>query len=455
MVAFQQIEGHSPSLGKDAKNVAATGNITKNIDSFLDFRRLGHAQHLLFEGDIKGRTGNIHRTRLCHAARAYQAETITVRIPNNPNTRRAALKGVQTCGSVWACPVCSKRIATQRGKEISQAIDYMTESGHIAIMVTNTARHGHQYTLKLFKTRFKAAHRRFVQSRRWRKLKQQFGIQHSIKAVEGTWGIENGWHYHQHAILFLSADELSAAGDDTFQNWIEEARQLWLDCLEKEGLDGIGEIAFDVQADHDVKKNYLAKLGLEADTSKLDYEASAGHNKTSGGAKIWQLLHRSWQGDKKAGELYLEWVEAMSGDQWITWTDGLKELCKIDEMTDEEASIFEGIEEEVQNQDLMDISDEEFAPVRKMQKVADLLEIAAKTRSEKVVRDWLGKLQIEFNNSHAAAEHERIEAQFRALDNKLANLRKGYNQRGEHPAADSEFWKLVDQWKSLKRRLVK
>lgn len=441
----------SASLGKDAKNVAASD--TKRIDSFSQYRKLGHAQHLLFESDIKGRTGNIHRTRLCHAARAYQAEAITVRIPNNENAKRASLKGVQTCGSVWACPVCSKRIATQRGKEISQAIDYMTEAGNVAIMVTNTARHGLEFTLKLFKNKFKAAHRRFVQHRRWRKLKDQFGIQHSIKAVEGTWGIENGWHYHQHAILFLSADTLTAAGNDAFQNWIAEARNLWLECLEKEGLDGVGEIAFDVQADHDVKKTYLAKLGLEDETSNLDYEASAGHNKTSGGAKIWQLLHRSWEGDRQASALYIEWVETMSGDQWITWTDGLKELCGINEMTDEEASMFEGIEEEVQNQDLMDISDEEFAPVRKLQKVADLLELAATTRSEKIVRDWLGELQIEFNNSHAAKERDRLEAQKRAIDDKLANMRKGYNKRNEHPAPDSEFWRLAEQSKQLAKRL--
>lgn len=444
-------KAQSATLGKDAKNVAA-GDITKHVDSFTDYRRMGHAQHLLFEGDVKGRSGNIHRTRMCHAARAYQAETITVRIPNNPNTRRASLKGVQTCGSVWACPVCSKRIATQRGKEIGAAIDYMTEAGHVAIMVTNTARHGHEYTLKLFKTRFKAAHRRFVQSRKWRKLKAQFEIDHSIKAVEGTWGIANGWHYHQHAILFLSADKLAAA-DGEFAAWIQEARELWLHCLEAEGLEGIGEIAFDVQADHEVKKTYLAKLGLEDETSKLDYEASAGHNKTSGGAKIWQILHRSWQGDKQASALYLEWVEAMSGDQWITWSAGLKELCHIDEISDEEAATFEGIEEEVSNQDLLDISDEEFAPVRKLQKVADLLEIAAISRDAQTVRDWLGKLQIEYNNSHAAKEHDRLESQYKALDAKLANMRRGYNQRNEHPAPDSEFWRMVEQFRQLKRRL--
>lgn len=450
----QKKRAKNERLGKDAKYVAK-GNDTKRIDGFRVYRLLGHAQHLLFEADAKNKNGNIHRTRLCHNARAYQAESISVRIPKDARKNKASLAGVQTCGSIWACPICAKRIATQRGKEISQAIDYMTEAGSVAIMVSNTARHTVNDTLKGFKTKFKAAHRMFVQSRRWRDLKAKFGIQHSIKAVEGTWGIDNGWHYHQHSILFLNADLLLSVAPVVFQVWVEAARQLWLYCLEKNGLDGVGEIAFDVQAEHDVKKNYLAKLGLEEETAKLDYELSAGHNKTSGGAKIWQILEKSWEGDKLASELYIEWVEAMSGDQWIVFSDGLKALCGIDEMAEEEASLFDDIEEEVANETLMEISDEEFAPVRKLQKLAELLELAAMSRSEKAVREWLKKLEIEWNNSHKAKEDDRLEAQYRALDAKLANMRMGYNKRNEHPAEDSEFWNMVQQLRELKKRLGK
>lgn len=442
-------EAQSVTLGKDANIVAAT----KRIDSFRIYRLLGHAQKLLVESEAKSKTGNIHRTRLCHAARHYQAETIGVRIPNNPNERRASLSGVQTCGSVWACPVCAKRIATQRGKEISKTIDFMNEAGNVSIMISNTARHTASDALKPFKTKFKAAHRRFVQSRRWRALKAQFGIEHSIKAVEGTWGIENGWHYHQHAILFLDADLLAGAGDGEFQAWIESARSLWLDCLEKEGLDGIGEIAFDVQAEHDVKKTYLAKLGLENETAKLDYELSAGHNKTSGGAKIWQILEKSWQGDSQASALYQEWVEAMTGDNWITFSHGLKELCGIEEVDDEVAALFEGIEEEVHNQTLIEISDDEFMPVRKLQKVADLLELAANSRNAETVKKWLIDLYKEWDKSHAAAERDKLMLQYQALDAKLANMRMGYNKRNQHPEPESEFFRLVGQWRELKKRL--
>lgn len=447
MIANFQAE--NATLGKDANIVAAH----KRIDFTRIYRLLGHAQKLLVDSETKGRTGNVHRTRLCHAARAFQAETIAVRIPKDARQTRASLAGVQTCGSIWSCPVCAKRIATQRGKEISQAIDFMTDLGEIAIMVTNTAQHNANMALMPFKTKFKAAHRRFVQSRRWRTLKAEFGIEHSIKAVEGTWGIENGWHYHQHAILFLKADLLLEAGEDAFQTWVAEARSLWLKCLAAEGLDGIGEIAFDVQADHDVKKNYLAKLGLEDETSKLDYELSAGHNKTSGGAKIWQILEKSWKGDVQYSKLYIEWVQAMSGDNWITFSHGLKDLCGINDISDEDAALFDGIEEEVQNETLLELTDDEFMPVRKLQRVADLLEIAAKTRNAETVRKWLDDLFREWDSSHAAKERDKLYLQYLAMSNRWENWRKIINKTQNFSADMTEFNRLYSEIQRLKRRL--
>lgn len=448
-----EFEAQSATLGKDAKNVVRAVLDPARIDAFRKYRLLAHAQKLLIEAGTKGRTGNVHRTRLCHNVRAFQAQTIDIRIPKDASKTSAALAGVQTCGSIWACPICAKRIATQRGKEIAQIIDYMQEAGNVAIMVSNTARHTANDSLKAFKTKFKAAHRMFVQSKRWRDLKTKFGIEHSIKAVEGTWGIENGWHYHQHSILFLNADKLKNSSLTVFDVWVITARRLWLECLEKNGLDGIGEIAFDVQAEHDVKETYLAKLGLEDETSKLDYELSAGHNKTSGGAKIWQILQKSWEGDSLASALYVDWVEAMSGDQWLTMSDGLKELCGVDEMSDDDAAVFEGADEEARNETLLELSDEDFMPVRKLGKLANLLELAAVTRDKKQVIGFLVDLYDLWFKTQAAEENRKEENQYRALDEKLANLRKYWNQKGQHPPEDSEFWRMAEQHKQLKYKL--
>lgn len=438
-----------PQLGKDANIVA-----TRSKQRFDAFKDLSFAQKLLLKHDVKNRKDtNVHRTRFCQVVRAYQADSIVVNISTNASEGGASLSGVQTCGSVWTCPVCASRIAAQRGKEIGHAIDYMVEGGYIPLMLTNTAWHSKEMPLAWLKNKFKQAHRYFVQSRRWRELKAAFGIQHSIKAVEVLYGFENGWHPHQHAIVFAHADAIKSASHEQLESWVSDVQNLWMKSLARYGLTGIKEIALDVKMSGDVKKDYLAKLGLQPeDTANLDYEISGGLNKEGKGRTIWSILYSARTGVERCEELYIEYAKAMSGDNWITWSHGLKELCGIAEIADEEAAnIFADIE--APTEPLMTVSDEEFVPVRKLFAIGDLLDIAATSRDENTVREWLRVLAIEWNNSGKAKEHDRLEAQFRALDDKLANLRKGYNQRGVHPPADSDFWKLAQQHKELKQRL--
>lgn len=436
-------------LGNNANIVA-----TKPKDANRKYKEREFARKLLSENNVKNRKGEgVHRTRHCGAVRAYQAETVTLRISANPEQGAAALGGVQTCGSVWSCPVCAPKIAAQRGKEISRAIDLMIEDGHIPIMLTNTAWHNVEMPLAQTKNKFKQAHRYFVQSRRWRELKAMFEVEHSIKAVEVTWGAVNGWHPHQHAIIFAKAEAILNASSEALETWISDVQDLWMKALKRYGLTGVKDIALDVKISGDVKKDYLAKLGLDdEDTANLDYELSGGMNKEQGGRKIWSLLWSAWQGQEEFERLYIEYVEAMSGDNWITWSHGLKQLCKIEEIADEEAAeIFDDIEREMI--DLMPISDDEMLAIRKMYAVGDLLDFAARTRDAEQVAEWLRVLVIDWNNSGAVKEHDRQMEAYRALDNKLANMRKGYNQRGEHPAEDSEFFKLAEQLKQMKKRL--
>lgn len=445
----QKKRARNERLGNNANIVA-----TKPKDHNRKYKEREFARRLLTENNVKNRKGEgVHRTRHCGAVRSHQAEAITLRISAKPEQGAAALGGVQTCACVWSCPVCAQKIAAQRGKEIARTIDLMTEDGHIPFMLTNTAWHSKDMPLAMLKNKMKQAHRYFVQSRRWRQLKAMFQIEHSIKAVEVTWGAENGWHPHQHAVLFAKADAILNASSEALETWISDIQDLWMKSLKRYGLTGVKEIAMDVKISGNVKKDYLAKLGLsDDDTANLDYELSGGVNKELGGKKIWSMLWLAWQGHSEFEKLYLEYVQAMSGDNWITWSHGLKDLCKIEEIADEEAAeIFSDIEREMV--DLMTISDEEMLPVRKLYAIGDLLDLASRTRDADQVRDWLRVLAIDWNNSHAVKEYERELEAYKNLDKRLANLRRGYQQRNEHPAPDSEFFKLAQQLRQMKKRL--
>lgn len=370
------------SLGKVANIVA-----TPVRNDYRDFKLLSFAQHLLAEHGVTNTGDGIHRTRSCHAQRAFQAEEIEIRLSPNVERSKASLAGVQTCGSVWSCPVCSKRIAIERGKEIKKALEWADSNKETPIMLTFTARHTRQMSLSDFKNRFKAAQRSLIQSRAYRKLRVELSISNTIKAVEVTHGM-NGWHYHTHVLMFVPNALIATHAGLDMHAWEEKMSDLWLYQLSRQGLDGIPEHALDVQYHGNVREEYLSKLGLEVDKNSTNAHAelSSGANKRGKGRTIWSLLRKASEGDEHSVSLYVEFVQSMLGENWITWSHGFKELVGADDISDE--IIAENGDTEPQIE-FMTISDEDYAPVRKLRCYDELLEVAAKTRDKDKVRSFL------------------------------------------------------------------
>jgi len=49
--------------------------------------------------------------------------------------------GVETCGNVWLCPVCSAKIRHRRADELRAALAFWEAGGHAASLVTITVPH--------------------------------------------------------------------------------------------------------------------------------------------------------------------------------------------------------------------------------------------------------------------------------------------------------------------------
>lgn len=64
------------------------------------------------------------------------------------NSKNAFYTGLQTCGSVWTCPICAARITEVRRQEISQAIDEAYKLGYQSAMVTFTFPHNNTMSLE-------------------------------------------------------------------------------------------------------------------------------------------------------------------------------------------------------------------------------------------------------------------------------------------------------------------
>lgn len=386
----------SATLGKSA-GIAATGlkNSTRN------YRHLADAQHFLIHHNVLNTVGKKHRTRTCHAVRHKNAQSITLKLSVNKDISRASLCGLQTCGSPWACPVCAARLAVKRGREIALALEWAEKENCLPLMISMTARHDDTMTLSDFKERFKAAWRYFARDGSWKRLKKNLGIDNSIKVVECTRG-NHGWHYHQHGLLFASKKAIAKLNKNELAGWQSKAATVWLRCLERVGLSGISKIAFHVTYHGNVKATYLSKVGLKADDeTNARHELSGGMNKRSG-RTIWQILRSAASGSKRDELLYIEFVSEMQGDNWINWSPGFKAIVGVDEATDETLAETEP-DEQLVFADWLPLSDDDYAPIRKIRAYSELLEIAASTRSKRAVKQYLRWVKQTLNDQTGEA----------------------------------------------------
>ena len=384
----------------DTSKASRLGTITSKVaagekSKYRRYGELARAKHLLVEANVLNTVGGRHRIRTCSDVRAYQVKTISIKLSVDPEHSHASLAGVAMCSCLWGCPVCGTRIAVQRGKEIRAALRWADENGLQPIMLTFTASHHENMTLEGFKSQFKAAYRALTQSRAWQQVKKKLQIQHGIKAVEPTLG-NHGWHYHYHVLMFIKIDVLKSLSDHELSSWRKDARASWLHELGRVGLSGIGKFALDFSFHGGVGEKYLSKLGISLDdVTDAGHELSGNANKHGKGASIWTILRRSQSGGNDAqkwSERYIEYVIAMQGEKWITWSRGLKALIGLNDVSDNEVSDTDD-DQQPELVDWLAITDEQYRSVRKLRAYADLLELAAATRSKSAVLAYLGELK--------------------------------------------------------------
>lgn len=231
---------------------------------------------------------------------------------------RVHYEGLQTCGSVWACPCCGARISETRRDEMNQLLAWARAQGHRIMMLTLTARHGRDDDLAELLDRMKDAKQRWARHRSYRQIKAS--MVGSVTATEVTAGHVNGWHPHFHMIVILDGEEDLAP-----------LRAAWLASLRGAGLDGAGA-AFQVQGAA-AAGNYITKWGAAE-------ELSLSHRKKGrAGRTPAQLLAASCDdGDLKAGELWAEYATIFRGRRQLVWSRGLKALAGIGEVDDQEAA---------------------------------------------------------------------------------------------------------------------
>lgn len=311
----------------------------------------------------------------------------------------ASIGNVQTCGSVWSCPVCASRIALQKGKLVQKALQYAEEKKQVALMVALTASHNLHTPLKEFKKKFKSAWEMFSSHRQWRSFKSIYGLKHWIANREITYG-RNGWHYHMHLLLFMDPVELKYAEESIAVEAM--LRELWLHCLSHNGLSGLDEYALKVTAGASVGAEYLTKIGLteDAKTGDLQYEMTAS-SETKSGYTIWDILRHASYGDRLSVLLYIEFVGAMFGDSFLSFSKGFLPLL-------EEIALPVDDENSDKKKEWIIIAPYWWGIVYRSYAIADLLEVAARTRNIEAVRQCLYDLQDELIETGKLPDYHRV-----------------------------------------------
>lgn len=277
-----------------------------------------------------------HRVCMCCSAPVPDQ---TIEIRTDEDNQHASYAGTIKCGSVWACPICSSRIAEERRLELMRGVHEAKRRGWLVVMMTNTLSHHKRQSLREVRNMFNAAWRKFTSGRWKQDLYEEYAIQGSVRAWELTYG-DNGWHVHTHTLLFMDA----AFVPENLEAYMSER---WAHCVAGQGGKVSLEHGLKLSTHSGRIDEYLAKFGrLPADTSaagEWDEAAELAHAhrkqaRSNVGRTPFQLLADAGTGDRESARLFREYVLASKNQRQLVWSNGLREDLLADEVdvSDEE-----------------------------------------------------------------------------------------------------------------------
>lgn len=258
-----------------------------------------------------------HRTQGCLRWRVPGVEDIEVWYVAAAS--RARLGGLQTCASVWACPVCATKISERRKKELELAISSAHSRGYVVAMFTTTLRHQAGNDLHSLVAGMMAARSKGFSGAPWKRLRERSGWVGSIRAIEVTLG-ENGWHPHIHELVIFESDKALGRFTQGF-------RERWSVGLAAAGLPGVNLHGVDMTvADSDIA-GYVAKFG-HSRSWNVEHELTKQVTKRGRGSRspMQLLADFTFGGDIAAGAAWREYALSMRGRHQLQWSKGLRRL---------------------------------------------------------------------------------------------------------------------------------
>ena len=256
--------------------------------------------------------------RVAHCCRTPHGQA--VHILHTPGA--AHYGGLQTCGSVWACPVCAAKVTERRRQELGAAIQAWEAQGGCVLMATYTLRHRAEDTLAWLLAGLLAARKRLRTGRAAQAFDRRYGVVGSVRALEVTWSERNGWHPHVHELLFVEGS-LSLEAREALQ---ADLQARWSVAVDQAGLRAVNEHGCRVQLGAWSAAEYVAKFGVERSWGSAEELTKQACKRGKVGSLGPQgLLVACLGGDAEAGARYVEYAKTLKGSHQLRWSPGLRD----------------------------------------------------------------------------------------------------------------------------------
>ncbi len=243
-----------------------------------------------------------------------------------------AFKNLKYCSSVWLCPVCSSRIASERRKELAKAVEV---AGVYTALVTFTLSHSKRDGLGDLLNALRDALNKTKSGRWYEAFLDQHGIVASVSSLEFTHGA-HGWHPHIHALLFMNKKPDAKAIQ-------EQLSERFTKFIGKSGYYASSFHSVDVRASRKDVSGYISKWCIIDELSNVQLKQGKGES-----LSVWQIAQLAVEGDRECEMLWLEYARASYRKKALQWSRGARELLGIGkEKSDEEIIAEEDAQEAV------------------------------------------------------------------------------------------------------------
>lgn len=324
---------------------------------------------------------NFHRTSQCK----FLMTSNYVEVNKAKNIKSSFYTGLQTCGSVWSCPVCCAKIQEKRRSEVSKALDYFYSNNFQAVLITFTFSHKKEDLLQDILNKFLLALNKMKSGNQFTLFKKRVNFQGLIRSLEITHSEKNGFHPHTHELWFLDKN----TNKKDFVSFIQN--KFLLACKKSKLLNDNSDLKSFLKRSIDIKFNcrssdYLNKQDDQKNLSwGIDRELTKSSNKTS---HPFSFLS---QNTIRSRELFLEFSIAVKGKSQLFWSRGLKNLVNIEDKSDQELS-----EKEEKSEILGLLDVEQWKFIRRFNLRAQILDIAENKDYEAII-DFIDNKKLSLN----------------------------------------------------------